>query len=242
MRILLIAALIAATPAAAGPFGDVAAVADAELAGMRGGFTLPNGVDIALTAQIDTAVNGLLILRSVLRLDDGPATIAVYAPAPGETGPPATLAPPRAPQAAAAPLLIIDRASGVTTVMPGAVTPGVTVNVASDAMRIGEAPPGLADLRLVAGAPGVETANGTVALIGGPGARVVLEGSTLTVTQLVGQALGTAIENTQSNRAIDSATWINLELGGAGVTVLSAAAAVMRVEDAVLDATRRTVF
>lgn len=64
----------------AGPFDGHKAVSDAELAQMRGGFRLPNGVEVAMAVQIDSIVNGQLVLRSVLVRDQGPANLEVYSP------------------------------------------------------------------------------------------------------------------------------------------------------------------
>ena len=62
-----------------------AAVPDAELATQRGGFTLPSGVDVALTVQTQTSINGALVLRTVFRADQGPAVLTTFAQRGGET-------------------------------------------------------------------------------------------------------------------------------------------------------------
>ncbi|WOK35933.1 hypothetical protein [Sphingomonas sp. C3-2] len=70
-----------------GPFAGAARLDEAELDRMRGGFLLPNGLDIALGLEIATLVNGEVALRTVLTLDQGSA-INVYtggsAPASGD--------------------------------------------------------------------------------------------------------------------------------------------------------------
>ncbi len=58
---------------------------DAELARHRGGFRLPNGVDVALTVQTQTALNGAVVLRSVFSLDAGDPSFVVYTPRDGQT-------------------------------------------------------------------------------------------------------------------------------------------------------------
>ena len=72
------------------PFAGAARLDEAELDRMRGGFLLPNGLDIALGLEIATLVNGEVALRTVLTLDQGSA-INVYtggsAPASGGDGP-----------------------------------------------------------------------------------------------------------------------------------------------------------
>ena len=62
-----------------------ASVPDTELAAQRGGFTLPSGIDVALTVQTQTSVNGVEVLRSVFRAEQGPPTLTVYAPRDGQS-------------------------------------------------------------------------------------------------------------------------------------------------------------
>ena len=62
--------------------GQVAPLSDAELARQRGGFRLPNGVDVALTVQTQTAVDGAVVLRTVFRADQGAPTLTVFTPKP----------------------------------------------------------------------------------------------------------------------------------------------------------------
>ncbi|MFA7439824.1 MAG: hypothetical protein WCZ66_02530 [Sphingomonadaceae bacterium] len=69
----------------AGPFAGHEAVSDTELAQMRGGFRLPNGVEVAMAVQIDSIVNGQLVLRSVLVADQGPARLEIYSPGDSKT-------------------------------------------------------------------------------------------------------------------------------------------------------------
>ncbi len=83
--------LLAAAPAQY----EAPAVPDPELAEQRGGFRLPSGIDVAITVQTQTAVNGAVVLASVFRADQGAPTVTAYAPKPGETvaaAPPATSA------------------------------------------------------------------------------------------------------------------------------------------------------
>ncbi len=81
--IALAAALASiAAPAAADPmpFKGVP-VSDERLADMRGGFELPNGMDISIGLQIDTLVNGATVLRTLLTGADG-STVQVFTGAP----------------------------------------------------------------------------------------------------------------------------------------------------------------
>lgn len=75
--------------AAASPFGAAAPVSDAALERARGGFILPNGMDVSIGIQIDTHVDGQLALRTVLSVVDMTRSeLTVYT-----STPPATLTP-----------------------------------------------------------------------------------------------------------------------------------------------------
>ena len=85
MRIIrLLAVLFAvlaaplATPAAAqSPFGDVAAMDEAELAEERGGFILPGGVDLDMVIRQETSIDGELVLRSSYVLAEGGPIVSI---------------------------------------------------------------------------------------------------------------------------------------------------------------------
>ena len=65
---LAIALLASATTAA--PFAGARAITDDRLEEVRGGFLLPNGMDIDLGITIDTLINGRLALSTALAVDD----------------------------------------------------------------------------------------------------------------------------------------------------------------------------
>lgn len=87
VAVLALLALLpmSAVSAAAPPFADAPVVEDSALDAMRGGFVLPNGMDIALGLEVLTMLNGELAMRTVMTVDQG-STLAVYAGggAPGE--------------------------------------------------------------------------------------------------------------------------------------------------------------
>lgn len=62
-------------------------LADEGLAAQRGGFSLPNGIDVALSIDTQTAVDGAVVLRSVFRVDTGKPETAVYVPRAGQVVP-----------------------------------------------------------------------------------------------------------------------------------------------------------
>ncbi len=85
--VMAVALAAAAAPAHADPVSAVpasyaAAIAsDAALDSMRGGFELPNGMDISIGIQVDTLVNGSIVLRTLLTGSDG-STLQVFAGGP----------------------------------------------------------------------------------------------------------------------------------------------------------------
>lgn len=133
MRYLASLMLAVAAPAIGQEFDGRPALTDTELSAMRGGFTLPGGVQVAIGIAIETRVDGTLALRTAL--NDGGVTV--------------------------------DAGTGVLTVS-----------------RAG--------------------AN-TIAQLAGQG---------IDVSQLVGRATATIIANTGSDRVIDTATTVSIDLSG----------------------------
>lgn len=79
-------ALAAVSPAIASPFGKAAIPAEA-LGSMRGGFTLPGGVDVSIAVQSNTALNGAVVLRTLFLAGSGPPTLAVFGRTEASAGP-----------------------------------------------------------------------------------------------------------------------------------------------------------
>lgn len=229
MAPILLAALAAATALPGTP------VSDPELATMRGGFRLPGGIDVALTVTTQTSIDGALVLRSVFRADDGKPTLAVFAPAPGQT-----LPTERSGAAAGGAeangtgnvTVQFDRQNGATLISGAPITPNVTVAAGPPADTAND---GLQVLDTSAGA--VQTAAGAVSVRDLPtGTRVQLEGGGVDVSHLYGNAFGSAIANSASNRAIDTDTTIALDLRNAGADVLGST--MFRVENVALESAR----
>ncbi len=226
---LALAMSLAAVPsmAEAPPFAASARVGDAELASMRGGFAVAGGIDVAAAAQMDAAVDGSLVLRTVFRVDQAGATsLAVYAPLPGQTGPAFTAAPTgTTTTSASAPVVIAaDRAGGLTTLQPGSTTPVLVASSTVGNASVGLAPTGLAPLSVPNG--GLRTAAGQLTVSPVPlGTQIALNGQMYSVVQLVGQAFQNVLTNSGNNRAIDTATTINVDLRNTGATQAAAGAA-----------------
>ncbi|WP_375419717.1 hypothetical protein [uncultured Sphingomonas sp.] len=197
---------------AATPLG-APAVSDPVLAEQRGGFRLPSGIDVAITVQTQTVLDGAVVLRTVFRADQGAPTLTVLAPTPGQT-----VAATRNAAAAGGgqptmPTVTYDRANGIQLI-PGVAAPQIAVT-SGDTQSLAAAA-GLAPV-----APGAVTDNGTVSAAGDNGLRTVtLQGPDLTITHLAGNAFGSAILNAGNDRAIDTQTSVSIDLHNAGPDVL----------------------
>lgn len=213
------------------PFG-APPVSDEQLADMRGGLRLPNGIDVALAVQSDTVVNGQLVLRSVYRIDNGPAQLSVFVPKPGE----ATMVVTRGEgRGEGAPSISYDTQKGLV------VTPSGIFGNPLVAISTGGA--GAAGAVSTDGLQGVDTSNGAVATPAGIitvlpldfGSRVRLQGDGLDASHFFGSALGSLTANSGSDRAIDTSTTISLDLRNAGPDVLGSS--LLRVENLALEST-----
>lgn len=210
--------------AAPGELPD-AALPDAELAKLRGGIRLPSGVDVALSVQTQTRLNGNIVLQTVFRADQGPATVTAYAPRSGEV----VVAPARdqqAPPAASGPTVTYDARSGLT------VTPGATIPAATAALSgaTGVVPAGLEKV-----ADGAVTDNGVIAEASRGSVRTVeLQSTDLRVAHLSGTAIGSVVANSGSDRTIDTVTNIAIDLRNAGPDTVGSV--MFRVQDVALDA------
>lgn len=202
-------------------FGTVAPVPDEALANERGGFLLPGGIDVALTVQTQTAVNGAIVLRTVFQASQGAPTLTVYAPKAGETvaAPTASVAT-QGQQATGAPVVTYD--SRGLQVTPSVAAPAIALAAGA---KSGEVPQGLQAIT------GGATDNGTITQGAQGGVRTVeLSGSDLTVTHLAGNAFGSAIANSGSNRTIDTQTSVAIDLGASGAELM-AGSALLRVSE-----------
>jgi hypothetical protein len=183
-----------------------------ELSEQRGGFRLPNGIEVAITVQTDTAVDRTLVLRTVYVIDQGPAALKVFTGGAGPSGTRADATPTSAPM----PLVTYDSRTGIL-VTPGISKPSVSVTAGSpqQGTEVG-------DIQEVAlRQAGAETAFGTVSRASrGHIEAVRLDGPDLAVTHLVGSAFGSLIENVGNGRTIDTTTTIAIDLKNAGPDVL----------------------
>lgn len=219
-----------AAQAQAPPFAGEQVVEDAVLAEQRGGIRLPNGIDVSLSIETVTAIDGRIVLQTITRITEGSPVVTAYTP---EDGTPVPLAQQDnaavGPQQHAAPRVTYDRQNGltVTTNMPV-----VPVTITSGEGGNAPNPPGLRAIDLTGSAT---TPHGIVQLRddGGIGG-VELQGTDIRILHLTQSALGSAIANTGSDRAIDTYTTVSIDLRNAGPEVLGSA--MLRVDDVALGA------
>jgi len=202
-------------------------VEDPVLAEQRGGFRLPSGIDVAMTVQTQSAINGAIVLRTVFEVDRGAPNLTIYAPRPGE----AVVAhggqqPAAAAAAATAPTVSFDNRNTLE-VRPG-YTP--TIGVVARPNSGNAIPDGLTQV-----ASGTTTDAGVVTDAAQGGVRTIeLRGADLSITHITGNAFGSAIANTGSDRQIDTETSVSISLANAGPDVLGST--MFRVQDIAIDA------
>jgi len=170
-------------------FGTSATLTDAQLDTMRGGFELPNGMDVVVGVDIQTLVNGTLALRSVLNTETGTPVVFV---GDGTSG---------------------GSSSGTGTSAGG----GVVVHVGSANTAI-QAGAGQQQVTLTPNGPAVSTPSGTVQLVkDGGGSQVILNGNSLELHQMIGSLTGSIVANTANDRTIDTVVTINVDVQNSGL-------------------------
>ena len=188
---------------------------DKELARMRGGLTLPNGLNIVIGIDIQTRVDDLLVLHSIYTTDGPEAGVRVFTDgadsvktAPGtitvETG-----------AEDATPMVTVSRSPTGTTVAIAGPSMPATVNVLSGPpstwiLAAGETPVPVTD-----NGPAVATPRGEIRLVSDDrGATVTLAAPDLEIRHLIGQTTGVVVANAANDRAIDTISALNLDLRG----------------------------
>ncbi len=209
-------------PAVQAPF-DGAHVPEPVLAEQRGGIRLPNGIDVTLSIDTVTALDGRIVLQTVTRIDEGAPVVTAYAPEDGTS----VALPERADvnTASAQPRITYNRQQGLT-VSTG--TASVPITVSS---RTGGSEPQVAQgLRALDLTQSATTDSGVVQARGNNATQgVELQGMDIRVVHLTGNAIGSAIANMGSDRAIDTQTTLSIDLRNAGPDVLGST--MLRVED-----------
>lgn len=200
--------------AEAPPFPAEARVADDELDRARGGFILPNGMDVAVGIDIQTLVNGTLALRTVLNTADNGLPV-VFAGTGGTSSTPS--------------------GEGNSTVVPGV---GV-VRVVEGPAPPAEAGAGQQAIELTPNGPAVLTQLGSVQLAKDEaGSIVVLNGDSLELRHMIGNFTGTLVANTANDRSIDTVVTVNIDLQNSAVPVGNA---MLRWESIAVESVGRSI-
>ena len=211
------------------PF-DEQRVPEPVLADQRGGIRLPNGIDVSLSIDTVTALDGSVVLQTVTRIAEGAPVVTAYAP---EDGKPVKLEQQGGAgtgSAAAQPSVTYDRQNGLTVTAGRPIVPIMVGQ--SEGGEAAQVAPGLQELDLTQSAT---TPNGVVQAGGANGTGgVELQGMDIRIVHLTGNAIGSAIANSGSDRAIDTLTTLSIDLRNAGPDVLGSA--MLRVEAVALGA------
>lgn len=222
----LAAAMLAQTSTV--PVYTAPTLPDQVLAEQRGGIRLPSGIDATWSIDTRTAVNGSVVLQTVVRVDQGSPQVAAYAPNQGENVPLSRQA--LATTSGGETTVSYDPRSGLTVTTTGRAGSPVIIN--GSAASSGKPIEGLQqiDPRMAHA-----TDNGIIRAVGANGDRgVELVGGDISITHLTGTALGSVIANTGSDRAIDTQTTLTIDLRNAGPDVLGSS--MFRVENVAIDA------
>ncbi len=207
-----------------------------ELATLTGKFILPGGGSLALSVTSDTMLNGSLILRTVLTIDQG-SKLQVFGRDDSSASPAGTTGGTSGagPTLATGVSVLFDRRSGTQITVPTV----STVRTGSG-VQMTETQAGLVPIAVVAGGPAVRTPDGLVTLTTLPnGSQVTLAGDQIGISHLVGQSVATAILNAGNDRTIDTVTTIGIDLHDAAALTLGSAA--LKVDALAADAARGMV-
>lgn len=213
------------------------AVPDAALARMRGRLALPNGLDVAIGIDIQTRVDGVLVLHTIYASEGAAPGVRVFTD--GTDAQP--LAPATvtvsSPAVPGAPLLVVDRSPTGTTIVPTESRAPTTVNLVNGDPGTWLDASGQIPVPVTRNGPPVTIAPGAVTLTGDErGAVVTLDAPGLRIQQLIGQATGVVVANSGDNRTIETVSSVNVDLQGLSPTLLSGVFAAQR---AVLEAFTR---
>lgn len=179
-------------------------VPDRALAGMRGGILLANGTNVAIGIALETRVDGIVALRTQFSTETVGVQVFAGGPPPATDG----VATPANSSPGLPDIRIIRNGIGTTI--------GMAPNVSIGQMRVSSAAAETVGTPLdLGGDRSVATAFGTVqAMRTATGTVVQLTGADLSIQQSIGQAIGTVVANTASNRVIDTVTAVNIDLRG----------------------------
>lgn len=195
-------------------------VADPVLATMRGGVLLPNGLQLAIGIDIQTRVDGNLVLHTIYASDGpiiGPRVFTDGAD--GQQLAPGTVTV-RTPDVPGTPIVSVARTPGGPQVVASSNRTGATVNLVTAPPAFWVTAEGQTSVPVTSNGPPVTTGPGSFALTEADGTITSsLKTASYEVFHLIGRVTGSAVTNMGSDRAIDTISSVNLDLQG-GLPVL----------------------
>lgn len=201
---------------------DTSAVPDRVLAEMRGGILLDNGLNIAIGLDIQTRVDGLLLLHTVYASDGPTSGLRVYTD--GTSGPriaPGTLTV-NVPGGNGGAAVSVDRSAAGTTISLDDPSESAQVNLVNAEPGQWLNANGQKLVPVSEGSPPVSEGPGTFNVaVQDRGTVVTLDTASLQIRHLIGQATGVVIANTANDRSIDTISSVNVELQGISPALLS---------------------
>ena len=193
-------------------FDRAARVPDRQLGAMRGGMRLPNGFEVAIGIDIQTRVDGILVLHTIYASDGPIMGVKVYTDGTdGERYAPGTIVvmAPNSP----APIIVTTRSPSGTTIAPGSSSGASTVNLVNGPETTWVTADGQNEVPVTVDGGPVTTGPGTFSLRSASnGVTSELDTADLQIRHLIGQATGVVIANAGSNRAIDTVSSVNIDL------------------------------
>ncbi|UZK67767.1 hypothetical protein [Sphingomonas sp. M1-B02] len=205
-------------------------VPDTLLAQMRGGVELPNGLNVAIGIDIQTRVDGVLVLHTVYTSDGPNAGIRVFTNGTNQVPLPPGATTVRTSSSGGIPIVTVDRSPAGTTIVPGRSINASNVNVVNSGPETWPSGQGETPVPVTANGPSVAAAPGAFRIeTSDTGAAVILASPSLEIRQLVGSATGIVVANAADNRSIETVSAINVELQGVSPQLLAGAFAAQRM-------------
>ncbi len=228
LAILFAAALATAAPESDDPrrVGDAAPVPDRELATMRGGLMLPNGLNVAIGIDIQTRIDGVLALHTIFS-SEAPGVRVFTNGATGQAQVPGTVTVGTGEPDW--PTVSVSRTpTGTIVTAPGRDRRASTS--CPDRRPAGSTPRARRRCPVTPNGPAVAASSGTIRLTSDDrGSQVQLLTPTTEIRHLVGQATGAVVSNTANDRVIDTVSTVNVNLVGLPAGLMNGVLMVNRI-------------
>lgn len=186
------AALVPGAAAQTAPFENARVVSDDGLASARGGFELPNGMNIRLGITMDTLIDGRLVLSTVLTLDEV-SRLMIYGGGDAHS-----------------------QTTGTAFLVPGPNGPSLVRFTQDTSFARGS--DGGQPIAIVPNGDPVQTPWGAVRLAQTDAqSTVFLAGDGIDLRHMIGTATGALVANTANDRVIDTMVTIDIDVRGSAI-------------------------